>query len=394
MRFCIGLGFSPIDHYVPLAKAADERGWDTICVSDHVVNPETITSTYPYTADGGRRWEPFTPWADPWVAIGAMAGVTEQLRFTTNVYVLPMRTPFHVAKVVATAAAISGGRVALGVGMGWMAEEFAPDGAALRQAGQAGRRDARGAPQAVGRRAGSSTTASSTTSTGSRARRRPATCRCTSAASPSRRCAGPPATTAGSATCTRPTSCARSAGSWPPTGSSSAREREPFHVLASCKDAWDLDGYRRLEEVGVTHLVTQPWLFYAGETDDVDRPGRGHPPLRRRHPRPLLTRAWRLLSFLRWARTRGLPMARLRTMAALGARSCAPARRVHGDDDDGDDATTTTEVLRPARRPPARTPPRRSSRRRRDARRRAGGRRGALRRARRPARLQHPRRQR
>ena len=40
-------------------------------------------------------------------------------------------------------------------------------------------------------------------------------------------------------------------------------------MLASCKDAWDLDGYRRLEEVGVTHLVTQPWLFYAGETDDV-----------------------------------------------------------------------------------------------------------------------------
>jgi hypothetical protein len=40
-------------------------------------------------------------------------------------------------------------------------------------------------------------------------------------------------------------------------------------VLASCKDAWDLDGYRRLEEVGVTHLVTQPWLFYAGDTTDV-----------------------------------------------------------------------------------------------------------------------------
>ena len=48
------------------------------------------------------------------------------------------------------------------------------------------------------------------------------------------------------------------------------REHEPFAVLASCKDAWDLDGYRRLEEVGVTHLVTQPWLFYAGDTTDVE----------------------------------------------------------------------------------------------------------------------------
>jgi alkanesulfonate monooxygenase SsuD/methylene tetrahydromethanopterin reductase-like flavin-dependent oxidoreductase (luciferase family) len=47
------------------------------------------------------------------------------------------------------------------------------------------------------------------------------------------------------------------------------REGEPFAVLASCRDAWDLDGYRRLEEAGVTHLVTQPWLFHAGDTLDL-----------------------------------------------------------------------------------------------------------------------------
>ena len=47
------------------------------------------------------------------------------------------------------------------------------------------------------------------------------------------------------------------------------REDTPFAVLAACKDAWDLDGYRRLEDVGVTHLVTQPWLYYAGDTTDV-----------------------------------------------------------------------------------------------------------------------------
>jgi alkanesulfonate monooxygenase SsuD/methylene tetrahydromethanopterin reductase-like flavin-dependent oxidoreductase (luciferase family) len=49
------------------------------------------------------------------------------------------------------------------------------------------------------------------------------------------------------------------------------REDQPFAVLASCKDAWDLDGYRRLEEVGVTHLVTQPWLFYGGDTLDLQQ---------------------------------------------------------------------------------------------------------------------------
>ena len=53
-----------------------------------------------------------------------MAAVTERIRFFTNVFVLPMRNPFPVAKQVATAAALSGGRVSLGVGMGWCEEEF------------------------------------------------------------------------------------------------------------------------------------------------------------------------------------------------------------------------------------------------------------------------------
>ena len=53
-----------------------------------------------------------------------MAAVTERLRFFTNVYVLPMRNPFVVAKTVGTAAVLSGNRVSLGIGMGWCEEEF------------------------------------------------------------------------------------------------------------------------------------------------------------------------------------------------------------------------------------------------------------------------------
>ncbi len=93
-------------------------------MSDHVLDLETLSTPYPYTKDGKRRWEPCTPWLDPWVAIGAMGAVTERLRFTTNVYVLPMRNPFVVAKAVATAAVLTGGRVSLGIGMGWCEEEF------------------------------------------------------------------------------------------------------------------------------------------------------------------------------------------------------------------------------------------------------------------------------
>ena len=124
LRFTVGMAYSPPEHYVPIAKAADEAGYHAIACSDHVVNLEELKTPYPYTKDGSRRWKPFTPWLDPWVTIGAMAAATERLRFFTNVYVLPLRNPFTVAKAVGTAAALSGGRVALGVGMGWCEEEF------------------------------------------------------------------------------------------------------------------------------------------------------------------------------------------------------------------------------------------------------------------------------
>ncbi|MFN8017754.1 MAG: TIGR03619 family F420-dependent LLM class oxidoreductase [Acidimicrobiales bacterium] len=124
MRFNVATAYLPPEELVPIAKAADELGYHGMALADHVVNLETLTTEYPYTADGNRRWEPFTPWVDPMVAIGALGAVTERLRFFTNIYVLPMRNPFVVAKTVGTAAAMTGGRVALGVGMGWCEEEF------------------------------------------------------------------------------------------------------------------------------------------------------------------------------------------------------------------------------------------------------------------------------
>ena len=113
MRFTIGMAFGPPEHYVPVARAADALGYWGIACSDHVLNLETLSTPYPYTPDGQRRWELQTNWLDPWVAIGAMGSATERLRFTTNVYVLPMRNPFVTAKAVATASVLTGGRVSL-----------------------------------------------------------------------------------------------------------------------------------------------------------------------------------------------------------------------------------------------------------------------------------------
>lgn len=117
------LGANPLD-WPRIAAAAEEAGFDSVAVSDHVVYPARLESRYPYTPDGVPLFSPDEDWPDPWVAVGAMSAVTTRLRFLTNVYVLPLRNPFVVAKAVGTAAYLSRGRVGLGIGAGWMAEEF------------------------------------------------------------------------------------------------------------------------------------------------------------------------------------------------------------------------------------------------------------------------------
>ena len=124
MKFVLNVAYAPAAQLCDLARACDSAGFEAIAVSDHLFHPEKLATPYPYTEDGSPRWEPFTDWPDPWVSIGAMAAVTERLRFVTSVYVLPLRNPVQVAKLVGTAAALSGGRVVLGVGVGWMREEF------------------------------------------------------------------------------------------------------------------------------------------------------------------------------------------------------------------------------------------------------------------------------
>lgn len=124
MRYSVVTAFQPVDHLLPLARAADELGYHSISVPDHVVDLETLATPYPYTADGSRRWPIEADWPDPWVLIGAMAAVTSSVRFFTSVYVTALRNPVQVAKTVGTAAVISGNRVALGVGIGWCREEF------------------------------------------------------------------------------------------------------------------------------------------------------------------------------------------------------------------------------------------------------------------------------
>lgn len=120
----MGIAFAEPGELIDLAKAADTSGWHGVTVSDHIVALRSLRSPYPYTPDGRPGWDPDTSWPDPWVTVGALAAVTTRLRFTTNIYVAPLRDVVSVAKVVATASVLSGERVALGVAPGWCEEEF------------------------------------------------------------------------------------------------------------------------------------------------------------------------------------------------------------------------------------------------------------------------------
>jgi len=125
MKFWNAVAFLRTEQLLAVARAADACGYDALALSDHIFYAEQLDSPYPYTADGRPFWKPDTDWPDPWVTIGALAAVTERIRLATNVYVAPARDLFTVAKLVSTAAVLSHGRVVLGVGAGWCAEEFA-----------------------------------------------------------------------------------------------------------------------------------------------------------------------------------------------------------------------------------------------------------------------------
>lgn len=126
MKFWCATAFMDTRELIAVSQMLDACGYHGLMVSDHLVYPKVLESKYPYSPyeDGRPMWQPEAAWPDPWVLIGAMAAVTTQLHFTTNIYVAPMRPLLQVAKEVSTASVISDGRVALGAGIGWMREEF------------------------------------------------------------------------------------------------------------------------------------------------------------------------------------------------------------------------------------------------------------------------------
>ena len=108
-----------------LAQAADAAGYDCVWLGDHVILPVTIESKYPFNRSGIFPMDPTADMLEPIATMSYLMGQTRRVRFGFNVLIVPYRHPVVTAKMLATMDRLSGGRLNVGIGVGWMAEEFA-----------------------------------------------------------------------------------------------------------------------------------------------------------------------------------------------------------------------------------------------------------------------------
>jgi len=128
MKF--GIAFANVGPFVDpenavhLARAAEERGIESLWTVEHVAVPAGYEARYPYSDSGRMPGPEDSPIPDPLIWLSYVAAATSEIRLATGILILPQRHPIYVAKEVATLDVLSRGRVVLGVGIGWLEEEF------------------------------------------------------------------------------------------------------------------------------------------------------------------------------------------------------------------------------------------------------------------------------
>jgi probable F420-dependent oxidoreductase len=113
-----------IDGCLAVAEEAERLGYDSVWVHDHVVMPATVSSRYPYNDSGVSPFQAEQFIYDPLALMAAIGARTSRVGIGTSVLVVPYRNPLVLAKMLSTIDRISHGRTILGIGVGWMAEEF------------------------------------------------------------------------------------------------------------------------------------------------------------------------------------------------------------------------------------------------------------------------------
>jgi probable F420-dependent oxidoreductase len=107
-----------------IARKAEEFGFESLWIPEHIILPVQYKSPYPYSSSGRMPAPPETPLHDPMLALAYAAAITSKIRLATGIFVLPIRNAFATAKAVASLDVLSGGRFIFGIGIGWLEEEF------------------------------------------------------------------------------------------------------------------------------------------------------------------------------------------------------------------------------------------------------------------------------
>ena len=124
MKFAMSMSGLGARHYPEVAEAAEANGFESVWMPEHLIFPVEMPAHYSYTPDGYPPMHSDTPAFDPFVVLGAVASRTRDIRLATGVFILPLRHPIAVARSVITLDRVSGGRVILGIGVGWLPDEF------------------------------------------------------------------------------------------------------------------------------------------------------------------------------------------------------------------------------------------------------------------------------
>ena len=124
MRFSYAESMTDPSYYLPLARAAEEAGYDSMVVPDSICYPEVSDTTYPFNPDGTREFLEDKPFLEPFSLIPAMGAVTERIRFVTFVIKLPIRQPVLITKQVSSTAVLTDNRLLLGVGTSPWPEDY------------------------------------------------------------------------------------------------------------------------------------------------------------------------------------------------------------------------------------------------------------------------------
>jgi probable F420-dependent oxidoreductase len=124
VRFSYAESMTDPSFYAPLARAAEEAGYDSMVVPDGICYPRHASSRYPFTPDGSREFLEDKPFIEPFSLIPALGAVTTRLRFVTFVVKLPVRSPVLVAKQATSTAVLTGNRLVLGVGTSPWREDY------------------------------------------------------------------------------------------------------------------------------------------------------------------------------------------------------------------------------------------------------------------------------